>query len=284
MAIDNSSIGGRVVRLTDADLSFLIEATAPQAHDKERLRAAIRDDDDLRKAVVSDERVFARLTGDEEAFVRVSPALYFEVLFRQARSELEKASHTIERTATQAVPVFDTREVVQLLSKEPVLDYLASMLSSFTRVESYVKPVRVKPGVWRRVRFSDMDIDSLIRLCEAADEEERFRYYKRIGDVCLFTLGVFPEYAQLNRGYPTAGKRRPQASIRARRGVQEYEEEGRRSYRLAGEHPTARMADLAQVFRLLHDHFSAARKPLDFISRHYLKTRRTGVFEMEPQG
>ena len=217
---------------------------------------------------------------DEEAFVRLSPALYFEVLFRQALKELEKASHTVERAGSQTIAVFDTEQVVSLLSQEPVLYYLADMLSSFTRINSYVIPVRVKPRVWRRIRFNDMDIDSLIRFGQGIDEESRFGVYKRIADVCLFVLGGFPEHAQ---GYPFSGALRPQTSWRTRRGVQEYEEEGRRFYRLAGEHPAARMQELSDVFATLEENFAAARKPLNFISRHYFRHRKSALFSVDPQ-
>ena len=76
-----------------------------------------------------------------------------------------------------------------------VPEYLAAMLASFTRVESYVRPVRVRRGVWRKVRYNDMDVDSLLRFCAEADEQQRLRFYKRIADVCLFVTGIFRDYA-----------------------------------------------------------------------------------------
>jgi hypothetical protein len=215
---------------------------------------------------------------DEEALVKISPALYFEILLRKALRELEKASHTVERAGSQAVPVFDAREVVALLSKQPVFDYLVDMLTSFTRIESYTIPVRVRKGVWRKIRFNDMDIDSLTRFCETVDEEHRFSFYKRIADVCLFILGVFPEHAHFDYRYPLSGEARPHIPSRVRRGIEEYEEEGKKFYKLAAEHQSARELDLSEVFWLLHGNFNAARKPMSFISEHYLHYQKQRLF------
>ena len=270
-------------RLTDADLDFVVETVASDAKDKAGLKALVQEDESFRKALIGDQRLFDEVVSDEEAFLRLSPALYFEVLFRQALKEMEKASHTVERAGSQTIAVFDTERVVSLLSQEPVLYYLADMLSSFTKITSYTIPVRVKPRVWRRIRFNDMDIDSLMRFGQGIDEESRFGVYKRIADVCLFVLGVFPERAQLDYRYPFSGALRPQTSWRARRGAQEYEEEGRRFYRLAGEHPSAKMQELSDVFATLVENFAAAWKPLNFISRHYFRHRRSGLFSEGPQ-
>ena len=173
--------------LTDADLDFVVGEAAPSALDKERLKRLIQQDEDFRRALVGDERVFQRVTSDEEVFLRVSPALYFEVLLRRALQELEVASHTVERAGRQSIPVFDTQEVVELLARPDVLEALAQWLASFTRIRSYTMAVRVRRGILRRIRYNDMDIDSLLRLCTTAEEEQRLGFYKRIADVCLFT-------------------------------------------------------------------------------------------------
>lgn len=239
----------------------------------------MQDDDHFRKGMAGDLRLFQRSTDAEEAFVRVSPGLYFEVLLRKALADLQTAGFTLERAGTQKVVVFDAKEVVGLLSCEPVLDYLAAMPASFTRVSTYAGMRRVKPRVWRRIRVNDMDVDSLIRLCADADEDMRMRYYKRIADVCLVILGMFPEHAPFDYRYPASGEVRPLAAGRMRRGIQEYEDEGRRFYKLAGEHPLARTMEMAEVFHLIHENFTAAKKPLSFISAHYLLGRGDSVFK-----
>ena len=256
--------------LTDADLDFVIGLAAPGARDPARLKRAVRQDAELRKALVADDAVFERLIADDEAFVRITPALYFEVLLRRALKELGSATHTVERSGRAAIPVFDTDEVVELLEAPGVQEYLASMLASFTRVETYVRPVRVRRGVWRRVRYSDMDVDSLARLCAEAEEGQRLRFYKRIADVCLFVTGVFRDYAPSSAS--AAGARR------GRRTLEDYETEGRRFYGLAASHPGARALGMSETFDLLREHFTSARKPLAFIASQYLHSRRHRLF------
>ncbi len=258
------------VGLSDADLDFVIGLAAPGAQDPDRLKSLARQDEDFRKALVSDDAVFEHVMADDEAFVRISPGLYFEVLLRRALRELQAATHTVERSGREAIPVFDTDEVVKLMEAPGVPEYLAAMLASFTRVETYVRPVRVRSGVWRKVRYSDMDVDSLVRLCAEADESQRLRFYKRIADVCLFVTGVFRDHAPASSG---AGALR-----RGRRTLEDYEVEGRRFYGLAADHPGARALGLSETFDLLREHFTSARKPLTFIASQYLHSRRHRLF------
>ena len=225
--------------LTDSDLAFVVSAAAPDTSDVEHLKHLVRNDPDFRHAIVADDRVFHQIMRTEDIFLSVTPALYFEVLLRRAHKHFETTKYTVEQSGREAVPVFDTPEVVDFLTRPRVLEYLAQMLASFVRIESYVTSVRVARGIRRRVRFSDMDVDSLVRLCAAADESQRFGYYKRIADVCLFISGVFPSY-----GSRVPGNSAPMMTRRARRTSEEYEAEGRRFYRLAERHHAAQLLGL----------------------------------------
>ena len=258
--------------MTDTDLDLVVGAAAPEASERERLKALVQQDRDFRKAMLSDDGVFRRLMSDDEAFVKVSPGVYFEVLLRRAFKDLELSTHTVERSGRETIPVFDTGQVVAFLGRPGVVEYLAHMLASFTRIQGYVVPVRVRRGIRRRVRFNDMDVDSLIRLCSTADEPQRFNYYKRIADVCLFITGVFRDHAFSGADAPV------HAARRHRRSVEEYEAEGKRFYGLAEAHPTAGTMRLSEVFGLLREHFAAARKPLSFISGQYLHAQRHRLF------
>lgn len=175
----------------------------------------------------------SRIMADDEIFLKVSPALYFEVLLRRATRELQIATHTLERSGSGRIPVFDAQEVSSFLARPEVLEYLATMLASFTRIRSYVTHVRIAHGVRRRVRFNDMDVDSLVTLCAATGEEHRLALYKRIGDVCLFLTGLFPAHATMR---PITG------ALRMRRSLDDYQLEGQRYYGLAEAHPAARRA------------------------------------------
>lgn len=266
---------------SEADLDFVVEQAAPDAKDKARLKRLVQEDELFRRALTGDERVFQAVMEDEESLLGISPALYFEILLRKARKELETATYTVERSGSETVAVFDTREVVGLLGREEVLLYLAHMLASFTRVHSYVLPVRVRRGVRRRLRFNDMDVDSLIRFCATADEEQRFGFYKRIADVCLFVAGAFPDYARSDSRYPLSTRPRPPIAGRVRRSLEEYQQEGRRFYGLAAEHPAARAQGLSEVLWRFREHFRTATKPLSFIAAHYLHSQKHRLFGMQ---
>ena len=88
-------------------------------------------------------------------------------------------------------------------------------------------------------------------------------------DVCLFISTIFREHVLSGYGYPASRR-----ALSLRRSLDDYEQEGRRYYGLAEEHPAAGAMDLSEVFGLLRDHFIAAQKPLSFIATHYLHSRQ----------
>ena len=265
---------------TEVDLDFLIEEAVPLAANKVRLRQMILNEQEFRQAIVGDERVFQKVITDAEVIVKLSPALYFEILLRKASKELDLSSYTVERIGNDTIPVFDTSGVTELMSQNGVLEYLAHMLASFTVIESQVKRVRVRRGIWRRIRHNDMDIDSLVQLCSAANQENRLGYYKRIADVCLFLSSVFQENSYFGQG---GGQSTFPASRRTRRSMEDYEWEGKRFYSLAESHPGARLAGLSGVFGVLREQFIYARKPLIFIASQYLHSSRANLFGNLPQ-
>jgi len=152
------------------------------------------------------------------------------------------------------------------------------MLSSFTRINSYTISFRERKGIWRKIRFNDMDIYSLMSFCEVVEDEYRFVFYKRIADICLFILGLFPEYAERDYRYPISGKVRPHIPTKRRISPEEYEKEGRKFYKLAAEHHSAKELDISEVLRTLHKSFQMAKKPLNFLSEHYLHYQKNKLF------
>ena len=265
-------------KLMDPDLDFLIEAAASGVADKANLKRILREDEDFRNSFVCDEKVFDKLMSDDEIFLKISPALFFEILLRKAVRDLSKTSYTLEKTRNMSIPVFDTRDLVELLNDPSIVAYLANMLTTFTRIESYTISFRLRKGFWRKIRFNDMDITSLIRFSEAVDDEFRLGLYKRIADVCLFILGIFPDYAERSYRYPLSGEIRPQIAAGTKISPEEYEQKGQQFYRLAAEHRAAVEMDLSNVFWALHENFQKAKKPLNFIADYYLTTRRHHVF------
>lgn len=260
----------RIAPISKSDLDFLIETVSPEVRDKYRLKEVIEEDEDFRKSYVGSDKVFRRVMEDEKVFLRISPRLFFEILLRKASVDLDRTSYTVEKTRTMKIAIFDTKEVVGLLNRESLLHYLADMLASFTKIESYSMSFRVRKGMWKKIRFNDLDIESLMSMSQVVDAPYRLGFYKRIADICLFILGIFPEFAEREFRYPS-GQVRPRIAGRARISPEEYEREGRRFYRLAAEHDYAREQALSDVFMALHDHFEKAKKPLTFIASHYLE-------------
>ncbi|UCF72017.1 MAG: hypothetical protein JSW35_07390 [Deltaproteobacteria bacterium] len=271
-------LNGKGIRLSDRDLDFLVETVSPEVTDKPRLKQIIREDKDFRNTFIGHEKVFRRLTDDDEVFLKISPTLFFEILLRKTANDLEEVSYTVEKTSTMRIPVFDTKDVVELLAKESLLGYLADMLSSFTKIESYAISFRVKKGIWKKIRFNNLDIFSLMNFCEVVEDEYRLGFYKRIADICLFILGIFPDYAERDYRYPFSGEVRPQIRGRLRISPVDYEKEGRKFYKLAAEHQSAKELELSGVFWALHGNFQRATKPLNFIAEHYLQYKRHKLF------
>ncbi len=265
-------------QLTDADLDFLAATAAAEIRDKARLKQIIEAEEDFREAFLSDDKTLRMVIADKEILLKISPKLYFEILLRRSRKELEAAGHTIEKAGTRKIAVFDTAEVVDLLSRPEAPVYLADMLASFSKIRGYTVSFRVERGFWRTIRFNDQDIDSLISFCERVDEEHRFQLFKRIADLCLFVLGVFPEYIDYTYRYPSSGNIRPPILGKARWSADEYMKRGKEFYKLAAEHPAARTLQLAEVCQLFHDHLRAAQKPLNFIAQRYLRRRKHSLF------
>ena len=114
--------------------------------------------------------------------------------------------------------------------------------------------------------------------CEVVDDEYRLGFYKRIGDICLFILGLFPDYAEHDYRYPFSGQARPRIPGKARISPEEYEKKGREFYKLAAEHLSAKNQELSEVFWALHANFRKAKKPLNFMAVHYLPYKRDMLF------
>lgn len=89
---------------------------------------------------------------------------------------------------------------------------------------------------------------------------------------------MFPEYVTTNFRYTASGEARPKLFGRLRRSAEDYEEEGRHFYKLAGEHRDATVLDLAEVLYKFHKKFYLAKKPLNFISEDFLQFREEKLF------
>jgi hypothetical protein len=269
-------MGDHSLSFGEGDILFMVETLFPQRSDKQHLVEIVKDDEGFVEAMLGDAKLFDRVMGEDSILLQITPKLFFSVVLQRARADLRQVSFTMELRSGQKIPVFDTDQVVELLSDRTVCDYLAGMLASFTRVQGFTWPVRVRKGLWYKHRFSDLDIDSLIRLCQAIEEPQRFSFYRRIADVCLFITGMFPEHVQDKGHWPPgqSGRRRRE------RDLEDYEEEGRQFYTLAAEHEMAAIMQLSQVLDTLAEGFTLAEKPLKFVSEHYLLARKDTLFAL----
>ena len=260
------------------DLRFVVSTLVPERSDPEHVVGLLEDDEPLLEAMLEDDRLFQQLMSHEEIFLSISPRLFFQVLLRRARRDLEQELYTVERRQRQKVVLFDAKEVVELLARPEISNYLARMLASFTRINSVTIPIRVRPGIWRRLRINDLDIDSLIGYAETLDERHRFWTYQRIGDACLFLTGIFPEHIETRQRYPLTGQPRVRLRGSLLHGLEDYESYGRSFYLMAADHPVAELQQLAEVLRMLSRHFILAEKPLAFVAERYLSMRKHHLF------
>lgn len=244
--------------LPEKDLDFVAQTAAPQFKDRKQLKQLMNDDPAFRKGLVGNQDLFERITAKRPSLdLEVSPLLFFEVLLRRAVVEMEKATHTVERTNSQRIPIFDAEETLIFLENEDALYYLIHLLASFVRCEAGTP--------------ADTDIDRLVKLGErAGNEEQRFQAQKRIADLCLFILGIFPEYLTYDYIYLFSKKIPPWRS-ELTRSMGDYEELGQRFYSLVAKQRLARTKGLTDILQFLAENFYQAKKPLNFISERYLQ-------------
>ena len=165
---------------------------------------------EFRAAMVGDSDLLERVLSDEEIFLHISPSLYFEILLRRAYHDLETISYTEEIEGRASIPVFDTAEARDLMERAGAwLEYMASMMASFTRIQSYTVPVRVRRGIRRRVRYNDMDIDSLVKFAADADPGAEVRVLQADSGRVPVPVGGVPGEREAGvradggrRGYP----------------------------------------------------------------------------------
>ena len=121
---------------------------------------AFLEDREIREGMLSDERLFARMMSDQELIIGASPYLFFSVLVTRVRHDLAQKGYTLEIGRRETAAVFDAPRVLELLNHGEIRDYIVILLASFVRIRTTTVSVRVRPGVWRRLRFSDYDVDS----------------------------------------------------------------------------------------------------------------------------
>jgi hypothetical protein len=114
-----------------------------------------------------------------------------------------------------------------------------------------------------------MSIDDMLELAGVVEPAIRPRVFRRIGDIALFLTGLFPDAVMGGRTYPFGASVLPAAAGR-RVGLDDYEREGRRYYRLAADRLLSSEPALAHILMRLAEEFTAARKPLTVLAERYV--------------
>lgn len=239
---------------SDNDLMCLVDFFMPNARNKERAVRELRDDEEMLAGMLSDSRLAEHFFENAERIIRASPRLFFAILLHRVREDLARRPYTFEHDSRRMMIIFDTEQIVELLSEQHMLVYLSAMLSSFAKINTHSVTVRVKRGIWRRMRFSDFDLQGLVRYLDITDEQYRFPIYKRIGDLSLFMAGVFGADTENHLSF------------------------GRHYYRAAAAHDEAQRQEIEEVLQELAESVELAAKPLSFMADHYLGSLRSKVF------
>jgi hypothetical protein len=248
--------------------------------DRRLLRDAAGDDVPVSVALGSPEVeavVFGQQTRNFVS-VGVSPFLAFATAVHRTAAALETETFVEERWAPRVrIPVFDAAALRELLSDPLRRYFLVELLASYTRVASGVTWTRTARG-WRRRRFSELDPARLAELLEVVGESERSGVYRRLGDLALFLLGVFPDHPPvLGVGVSTERLMRLSGLARERAGdlgaKELFELLGARWYSSAVASATASGYPVTTTLAVaghMADHFREARRVLNAVTDRYL--------------
>ncbi|HEX2052379.1 MAG TPA: hypothetical protein VHJ78_01455 [Actinomycetota bacterium] len=229
----------------------------------------------------------------EPQLVPASPFLTFALVVHRSWADLQSASHVEEWVgARQRLPVLGGDDLRDFLAADDRRLFLTELLSSYTRVTSGSAWVHTTRG-WRRHRYSELDPVRLASMLEFVPEEERPGVYRRLGDLALFLTGVFPDHTELHGLRPLDEGRllrlsglpaepEGQAGLGGTGGaVALLERLGKRWYRLASRTMRHPVTGTMTVVAEMADHFSAARRSLNYMTDRHLFPYRAGWFGRE---
>lgn len=268
------SLGYRLLeKLPKQDLDFIITTVTKRRTDYDEIRRLVAGKPDLIDIMLDDEGLFQRVISDQEILLKISPYLLFTILVRKAKRDLEKMTYTMEPVgaATRRLPLFDAKRASSLLEDANIRDYLSELLTSFTRVNTTTVYFRDRRGLYHKRTYSDMNPEDMKELSRVVSSEFRFGVLKRIGDICLFLTGMFPDYV-------ASSARRKAVGQETEDVLAEYEETGIDSFRQAADLDNAEALGLRNVLYKLSEHFSLARKPLNLIGDQYIHSHRDLLF------
>lgn len=275
------TLPGPLARLTSADLELLARADA-SARGTPPEPERLAHDPDRVVSLLGDRRVFATVFRPEESaptdpLLGVSPFLLFAVAVHRAPGELAATGYVHEWVGPrQRIPVFDAGDLADFLEARERRLFLAELLASYTRVASGSVWRQTRRGR-RRQRFSELDPARLAALLAEVGERHQPGIYRRLGDLALFLIGVFPDHTgayglsavdaeRLTRTLPGGAMPADTVDALAVRGsVGLLETLGPRWYRLAVEGGAGR-PELGAIA----DRFVDARRVLNHVTDRHL--------------
>ena len=304
--LDDSALLGRgyLQHLTDRDLALLARGVPEVAGAPDPAAALRRRPESIEELLGRPATVAAVLpTGDAgpidpDLFDAVSPFLMFATAVHKTAADLDGTTYVLEWLGPRhRAPVFDVSGLREFLAVPWHRLFLAELLASYTKVSSGSVVVPTRRGL-RRVRFSELDPVRLAGLLDVVPEAEHPGIYRRLGDLALFLIGVFPDHTALH-GISELGEGRllRAGRLEARaagpgtaaipgmgdpRAVELLEMLGRRWYRLAHALVPAPAPVNVGLLGELAEHFGDARRILNVLTDRYLFTFRSQWFGTAP--
>lgn len=229
-------------------------------------------------------------TGPDTKLEAVTPLLIFAVMIHRAAADIGGHPHVPERVGSRLlVPLFDGGRLTAFAAEPASRLLLVELLGSFTRIASGPQ-WELSRGRWRRRRFSEMNPAHLARLAADLPFDERAGPYRRLGDLALFLNGVFPDHAARTTLSPIDVDRilrsiphhdRAELARLVERDQLDAAGPllgalGPRWYRLAA--AAVPIPSMRSQLAGLADQFEVARRFLNFVTDHYLWTRRDRLF------
>lgn len=275
----NSSAAAWFDHLSDGDRELLMRI-APRAGIEP---SALRLDADVLARLLAHRLTFESLfsAGDTMAVAAVSPFLTFAVVVHRAWDDLQHASHVDEWVGPrQRLPVLGGGSLRDFLATPARRLFLVELLTSYTSVTSGVVSVHTRRG-WRRRRFSELDPVHLASLLEVVPDQDRAGVYRRLGDLCLFLTGVFPDHTEIHALGPVDVARllrfsglgadaiRERIALEPTGTVSLLEHLGQRWYEQAAR-TALQLTGQLQVVAEVAEQYSAARRTLNYVTDRYL--------------
>ncbi len=278
--------------LTEADLRLLSSVASGQVGPGSGADAA--ELEALLRSPALYEALFESAGSDP--LLRASPYLVFSVLVNRVAGDLVQAAYVEEWFGPKrTVPVFDVGSLREFLETAWSRGFLAELLASYTHVASGSVWQRTPRG-WRRRRYSELDPMRLAELLEVVPASQWPAICRRLGDLALFTSGVFPEHSadhplearQVERisrlldatrlAAPSGPPGEVMRAVGPQRGIWLLEWLGRRAYRLASIAAGASGSELSELGGVV-DGFGRARRILNLLTRRYLYPSRDRWFQ-----